>query len=288
MSLLDRFHADPGRYPRYNETLDDVCSLDWSDLHADNGADKPDAECVLIHRYLSFGDYDNSCAVERANVRVFRVDIMERDDTPAGVFFDVSGAYGSEAIAIRADYQTRLASHPDILADVQSVLSGLEDYPAISDEAVSETELDLETEAWESDGASDFQDAIEREYAPWADALADAAASYDALYTVWRALDDDGALSHIESGGVVYFDVERAVERITPEHVCTLLGIDVSRDDTELFRMELWNDGRAAERRLHALGAAPAGRGFVFGDDSQIYSVRAFEQYAEAFPEYLA
>ena len=109
----------------------------------------------VSHDYLSFGDYDNSCAVERANVRVLQeahpgfesysmsdwengrqyenrewVDIL-----PESEIVETYGRYGSTQIWIRGD-----------IDEENGYLSTLENYPRLDDEAVSEIEREMEEE----------------------------------------------------------------------------------------------------------------------------------------------
>lgn len=51
------------------------------------------------HQMLSFGDYDNSCHLERSNVRVF----LEMFADKEGQYEHFIGSYGHEAILVRHD-----------------------------------------------------------------------------------------------------------------------------------------------------------------------------------------
>ena len=53
------------------------------------------SDLFIIPGYLQFGDYDNSCMVERSNKKVF---LEEYENSP--VVYEVTGGYGSEGIAL--------------------------------------------------------------------------------------------------------------------------------------------------------------------------------------------
>ena len=104
---------------------------------------------------LSYGDYDNSCAVERANVQVLKekhpdfesysmndwetgrqyenreyVDIL-----PESAIVETYGGYGSAQIWIRED-----------IDEANGYMAALENYPCLDDEAISEIEMEIEEE----------------------------------------------------------------------------------------------------------------------------------------------
>lgn len=108
----------------------------------------------LTHNLLSFGDYDNSCAVERANVKClkkiypeyekFWIEIWDNKETWRGIpinpeseIIEVYGAYGSMQIWIRQDIEEK-----------EEYIRCLEDYPALDDEIVTEIEVEIEEECW--------------------------------------------------------------------------------------------------------------------------------------------
>jgi len=98
----------------------------------------------VVPELLSYGDYDNSCLVQRSNYRVF----LERFGKVDGVV-ELSGGYGTAAIAIRVDL---LTSHEEL----KDVIEGLDNYSLIDEEDHSELEQKAINEAWKDWGQKDF------------------------------------------------------------------------------------------------------------------------------------
>lgn len=103
-------------------------------------------EKYFISTYAEYGDYDSSCEVERANVRV-----LEDANFPAGSIG--YGAYGHVYYAIEID--------PDLMDREQwdeliEVFRGLEEYPCIDEEAMGEVMDDAIDEAWSDWICGDF------------------------------------------------------------------------------------------------------------------------------------
>ena len=85
------------------------------------------SDLFLIPNYLQFGDYDNSCMVERSNKKVF---MEQYDNSP--IVYEVTGGHGSESVAL----SIRAMMNPDNEETAQSIidcLNGLSDYPCIDD-----------------------------------------------------------------------------------------------------------------------------------------------------------
>jgi len=84
------------------------------------------ADGLITCDYISYGDYDNSCAVERANVRYLKErDLIERKET---------GGYGYVKAWLLDTPENR------------ELLEGLFDYPCFDDELVSQVEDEIEEE----------------------------------------------------------------------------------------------------------------------------------------------
>ena len=113
----------------------------------------------VSHAVLSYGDYDNSCAVERANVQVLKekhpsfesYSFSDWDQgkqlvhtgqscgweeiLPESEIVELYGGYGSIQIWIREDIDKE-----------NGYTAALENYPCFDDEAVSEIEKEIEEE----------------------------------------------------------------------------------------------------------------------------------------------
>ena len=113
----------------------------------------------VSHAVLSYGDYDNSCAIERANVRVLEEkhsgfesysfsdwdqgkqlvhtghSCEWEDILPESEVVELYGSYGSIQIWIREDINKE-----------NGYTAALKQYPCLDDEAVSEIEMEIEEE----------------------------------------------------------------------------------------------------------------------------------------------
>ncbi len=86
--------------------------------------------------YLSFGDYDNSCHIERSNVRVFESDFKDCKD-----WIKVTGDYGSESIFIDVTTEnTEIIEIVEFFLDWQIM---------IDEEDCTLMEMELIDEAWD-------------------------------------------------------------------------------------------------------------------------------------------
>lgn len=157
-------------------------------------------------RYLSGSDYSGGALV-RANRKAIEAEIDDTDDNgdplPLSLAVTAHGGYNTEATYFRLDVPHQSA------AAVAEILLGLENYPVVSDEALSEQESEDEAESWASYGAWDFVRALESRHG-----LDDGFVSLsdDEAGNLFRIADNgSGLVEHEES---VYFDVERAAERI--------------------------------------------------------------------------
>ena len=134
--------------------------------------------------YLSFGDYDNSCAVERANVRYLKekdelkdsIDKWSMDNWERGDYLSSShrsiggfstwqpiesdtklveayGGYGSIQLWVREDIWNELELEKEF-----------DSYPALDDDLVSQIEMEMEDEAWENSIKSDLINTLPDDY----------------------------------------------------------------------------------------------------------------------------
>jgi hypothetical protein len=101
----------------------------------------PEDRLELISRYIRFGDYDTSCAVERSNHRLF----LEKFGRLKGIS-NVPGDYGGDTVHIR--WCEFVKNKKEDIQEVLEVLQGLDDYPCIDDEDVSFMEQEMYGEAW--------------------------------------------------------------------------------------------------------------------------------------------
>jgi hypothetical protein len=197
-SAVERIEGGP--YPSFH----------WSQLVTDtsyvrNANGKRDGQAVEVHliNLATYGDYDNSCQIERSNQRV-----MLADDDMRPHLFHVFGSYGSSALG----FVGPLDECPEPIAEA---ICAMAVYPVLDDSDESELEMAVEAEAWAEAYGGRFN--FRKELGAWLDAcdpghehdtdrLDDD--TIDALWyagvEAWRGGE---SCSH-ESGGNVYFDLD--------------------------------------------------------------------------------
>ena len=192
-------------------------SISWGDLNPVNYASKKtrlldlketlkETDIFIVSKYMQYGDYDNSCMVERSNYKIFLEDYKEEKG-----IFRIYGGYGSSGIAISIRYLL----DPDNEEKAQSiidVLNSLNDYPCIDDEDMSNMEYEAFIEALDNFAIRECNDLLSHQY------LIEV---YDFDEDKLKAvlLESDRNLNYpsyeIESGGSCYIDTKRLIEKVT-------------------------------------------------------------------------
>jgi hypothetical protein len=165
--------------------------------------------------YASFGDYDNSCAVERANAREFK----EQFDFVSSHAVGYGELVGIDETDIDAITWEQLEA-------LQEVCNALADYPAINDATVSEVEMELQNEAWNSWARSDFKRELHKRLDSIGELASDSAdenevenlidnigdAAIDSVF--YAACEKSNTYWQIESGGNAYIDLDRVAKSV--------------------------------------------------------------------------
>ena len=208
-------------------------SISWSDLNPVNYASKKtrlldlketlkETDIFIVSKYMQYGDYDNSCMVERSNYKLF----LETYKEEKGVF-TIYGGYGSSGIAISIRYLL----NPDNEEKAQSiieVLNSLNDYPCIDDEDMSNMEYDAFLESLDSWAIKECSDLLSHQY------LIDVY-DFDEDKLKSILLEANSMLNYpayeIESGGGCYIDTKRLIEKVTlTEYVSCLIDFELKGD----------------------------------------------------------
>jgi len=153
-------------------------------------------------------DYSGG-SLTKANYNELKKMLEEAHSEGPAVWADAHGGHGTYAILVVWD---RLDE------SIQETLNALEDYPAISDEAMSEEENEREQEAWSNWAQRDFEKAFlsslnaqvqaddpEYEVDDWPDDL-----DSETLFRL--AMDSSNTYWSHESGDSVYVDLKRVVD----------------------------------------------------------------------------
>jgi hypothetical protein len=172
----------------------------------DNLDNTPIDELFLMSKYFGYSDYDNSCMVERSNYKLF----MEEYEKEPGVFA-VYGGYGTTDIAISLKWLLDPVNE-DKANEIIDLLKGLNDYPCINDEDMSNMEYDAFLEALDNFAIRECNDLLSNQF------LVDV---YDfnedklkeVLLESNRNLNYDAY--EIESGGGCYIDTKRLIEKVS-------------------------------------------------------------------------
>lgn len=150
--------------------------------------------------HLSFGDYDNSCHIERANVKHILENFEEL--VSSGVILHKHYAYSSEVIYVDIFCEN---------VELNECILSLQNYPAINDEECSIMESDMIFEAFDHWVHSDICKAIVKNH-NW-----NISEQYEYELEIidsdsllhFIECENNGDLIFIESGGIVYFDIEK-------------------------------------------------------------------------------
>ena len=170
-------------------------------------------DLYLICKYMQYGDYDDSCMVERSNYKLF----LEEYEKEPGVF-TISGGYGSSGIAISIQYLLNPDNEEKAL-EIIELLNGLNDYPCINDEDMSNMEYEAFNEAFEDYGYKDAMTALSKKFN---------LEIYDYKEEEFKALLLEKASRCnpswvIESGGSCYIDIDQMIKDVTLEELKPLL-----------------------------------------------------------------
>jgi len=215
----DSIRVQKGDYDYYYREIDypESDSISWSDLTPVNYATKlthledikhtlEEVDIFLIPKYMSYGDYDNSCMVERSNYKIFMEDYKEEKG-----IFRIYGGYGSSGIAISIRYLLD-PDNEEKADEIIDLLNGLNNYPCIDDEDMSNMEYESFLESLDVFAIRDCNDLLSSQY------LIDV---YDFNEDKLKEilLEADRNLNYpsyeIESGGSCYIDTKRLIEKVT-------------------------------------------------------------------------
>jgi hypothetical protein len=189
------------------------CEISYSDLHTlekyENAKELlKTQDLFLVPKYLQYGDYDSSCMVERSNQKIF----LEAYENEKGVF-SISGDYGSSGIAISVKYL--LNSENEKAEEILNILHGLNNYPCLDDEDMSNMEYEAYHEAMTEYGTEDCMKALSEK-------LHVDVYDYDEK-KFEEFLDEKDSHGNpswiIESGGGCYIEVDKMIEGITFDQV---------------------------------------------------------------------
>jgi len=163
-------------------------------------------DIFLISKYMQYGDYDNSCMVERSNYKLF----LEEYKEEKGIF-TIHGGYGSSGIAISVRYLLDPVNE-DKADEIIELLNNLNKYPVIDDEDISNMEYDAFLESLDSFAIRECNDLLANQY------LIEVY-DYDQDKLKEVLLKSDRNLDYpsyqIESGGSCYIDTKRLIKKVT-------------------------------------------------------------------------
>jgi hypothetical protein len=215
----DSIRVQKGDYDYYYREIDypESDSISWSDLTPVNYASKKtrlldlketlkEVDIFLISNHMQFGDYDNSCMVERSNYKLF----LEEYKEEKGIF-RIYGGYGSSGIAISIRYLLDPVNE-DKADEIIELLNNLNKYPVIDDEDMSNMEYDAFLESLDSFAIRECNDLLANQY------LIEVY-DYDQDKLKEVLLEADRNLDYpsyqIESGGSCYIDTKRLIKKVT-------------------------------------------------------------------------
>lgn len=182
-------------------TIADLSTIYYSDLDPVHGEILPGDLCIVP--FLCGGDYSNSCAVEYSNFLEWQ-DLFA--DTLSHDWWLVSGGYGSYGIAIRVNTEN---------VEILEMVGSLFDYPVISDDRVSEVEMQWQEETYDRDTAFDFIRAINADLEIELDLDITDNAKDDRVYDLFReCMDRSNTYWEVEQHGCAWIDVDKLIQVI--------------------------------------------------------------------------
>lgn len=171
----------------------------------------------ITHDTLAFGDYDNSCAVERANVKVLKEKYSETFEVAwcsRVTIWNNKGEYeytpDASTMLVCVEY-----GHGGCVAwlrdteENQDIIAGLNEYPAIDDEAISEVENELEMEALTNWILHDLRKEIGKQYDESAIDFWDGLEESEVNALYYALKESANEYGHVESGGSFWIDVDK-------------------------------------------------------------------------------
>ena len=153
---------------------------------------------------LATGSDYSGGTVTLANQRELKRLLAECENVvgPECVWCTAHGGHGTYALFVV------YAALPE---EIRAVLSALDDYPSVNDEALSDLECELGSEAWEAWGRADLRRALEKEFGADLESMAD-----DVLFELFRvACECMGHDWEFEQGAQAYFDFTRAAHELS-------------------------------------------------------------------------
>jgi hypothetical protein len=168
----------------------------------EDGTSRAEAPQWYEVRPATGSDYSGG-TVTLANQRELKRLLTECEDfaEPQCVWCTAYGGHGTYALFV---------VHAALPEEIREVLDGLDDYPSVNDEALSELESELGAEAWEAWGRSDLRRALEQQLGADLEGL-----THDQLFELFRVAGERiGHDWEFEQGAQAYFDFERAAREV--------------------------------------------------------------------------
>lgn len=158
---------------------------------------------------LSYGDYDNSGSIERANVKFLQekypeyrrisLGLWERGETWEGVkilpkskIIELYGSFNHHQIWIRED-----------IAEKEEYFESLVNYPVLNDEKVYEIEAEMEAENWKLWIKEELIKTLPKKWQEidWQE---------EELWEAYqKAKEEESEYFYVESGGIGYINIDK-------------------------------------------------------------------------------
>jgi len=179
--------------------------------HYFSHCEQKEADC-FTHDYFNSGDY-SGCAVEVANRKV----LLENTELCERLGLELlSENYSSKSILFP------IAALQD--QEIQEIFKGLNDYPCLNYEAVSEVEIEMEQECWDLFGRDDFKKHLESQIGLDTETITDAQvdsiyqnASQETNYNIFEVESGTSGYFNFESFGGLYEKQTNLLKRLSEE-----------------------------------------------------------------------
>ena len=199
--MRPRLRARPDEHQAARPLLADPKDINLSALNAI-------IQAACAHQWfeveLATGSDYSGGTVTLANQRELKRLLTECEGIagPECVWCTAYGGHGTYAVFVV------YAALPE---EIREVLDALDDYPSVDDDALSELECELGSEAWESWGRTDLRRALEKELSADLDEM-----TPDHLFELFRVAGERmGHDWEFEQGAQAYFDFARAAREVS-------------------------------------------------------------------------
>jgi len=168
----------------------------------------------------SFGDYDGSTEIERANHRWLKKHFSDFVSSISGAHYSESSVIHMETVETLQWSSEGVQQRAGYLIEI---INSLCDYPVIDDMLASEIKLEMQEEAWENFYKREIIGALDKKF-PELDIEYHEIDEDQLLCLLDEKLQEQNIYWEIYSGGNVYLDYKKAIDEFTQEELAAIIS----------------------------------------------------------------